>query len=72
VMPQMPSSLADLPEDVDAALALGLAKDPDKRWTAIGELRDALSAALRGELDPRIRRRAADLLAAHPWGAVRG
>jgi serine/threonine-protein kinase len=72
VMPQMPSTLADLPEDVDAALALGLAKNPDQRWTAIGELRDALSAALRGELDPRIRRRAADLLAAHPWGAVRG
>jgi serine/threonine-protein kinase len=72
VMPQMPSTLAELPEDVDAALALGLAKDPNKRWTAIGELRDALAAALRGELDPRIRRRAADLLAAHPWGAVRG
>jgi serine/threonine-protein kinase len=72
VMPLAPSTLAELPEDVDAALALGLAKDPAKRWNTIGELRDALDNALRGELDPRTRRRAADLLAAHPWGAVRG
>ena len=72
VMPQRPSSLAELHEDVDDALALGLAKDPNARWTTVGELRDALAAAIAGELDPRIRRRARDLLAAHPWGAVRG
>ena len=71
-MPQAPSSLATLPEDVDAALALGLAKDPAARWSTADELREALDAALRGELDPRVRRRAADLLVAHPWGAVRG
>ena len=72
VMPLKPSTLAELHEDVDAALALGLAKDPALRWNAVGELRDALDGALRGELDPRVRRRAADLLAGHPWGAVRG
>jgi serine/threonine-protein kinase len=72
VMPQRPSELAQLPEDVDAALALGLAKDPAMRWGAVGDMREALASALRGELDPRVRRRAADLLVAHPWGAVRG
>jgi serine/threonine-protein kinase len=72
VMPQRPSSLAELHEDVDDALALGLAKDPHARWTSVGELRDALAAALAGDLDPRIRRRARDLITAHPWGAVRG
>jgi len=71
VMPQRPSSLATLPEDVDAALALGLAKDPAARWGTVDELREALDAALRGELDPRMRRRAEDLLAAHPWSAAR-
>jgi len=72
VMPLQPSALAALHEDVDAALALGLAKDPALRWTAIGDLQGALTSALRGELDPGVRRRAADLIAAHPWGAVRG
>jgi serine/threonine-protein kinase len=72
VMPLRPSSLAELHEDVDDALALGLAKDPAVRWTTVGDLRDALAGALAGELDPRIRRRARDLIAAHPWGAVRG
>jgi serine/threonine-protein kinase len=72
VMPQRPSSLAELPEDVDAALALGLAKDPAARFTTVDELREALETALRGELDPRVRRRAAGLLALNPWGAVRG
>jgi serine/threonine-protein kinase len=72
VMPLRPSSLAELPADVDDALALGLAKDPEARWTTVRDLRDALSAALAGELDPRIRRRARDLITAHPWGAVRG
>jgi hypothetical protein len=71
-MPLRPSSLAELPADVDDALALGLAKDPEARWTTVRDLRDALSAALAGELDPRIRRRARDLITAHPWGAVRG
>jgi serine/threonine-protein kinase len=72
VMPQKPSTLAELHVDVDAALAIGLVKDPADRWDTVGELREALGRALAGDLDPRSRRRAADVLGKHPWGAVRG
>lgn len=71
VMPQRPSELAELHVDVDAALAIALVKAPEDRWQTAGELREALARALDGALDPRTRRRAADLLARHPWGAVR-
>jgi serine/threonine-protein kinase len=71
VMPQRPSAIADVHDDVDAALALGLVKQPDQRFERVGDLREALVAALAGELDPAVRRRAADVLADHPWGAVR-
>jgi len=72
VMPQPPSALADLHQDVDAVLALGLVKDPADRFQSAAEMREALQAALRGELDARTRERAAAVLERHPWGAVRG
>ena len=72
VMPQSPSALADLHPDVDAVLAIGLVKDPADRFQSAAELRAALAAAMRGELDEQTRQRAATLLARHPWGAVRG
>jgi tRNA A-37 threonylcarbamoyl transferase component Bud32 len=72
VMPQQPSSLAELNVDVDDVLALGLCKDPSDRWQTVGELRVSLAAAFNGQLDPRARRRAADVISKHPWGAVRG
>ncbi len=71
VMPQQPSTLAELHPDVDAVLAIALFKEPDDRWQTLDELREAMALALEGKLDPRTRRRAADLLARHPWGAVR-
>ena len=72
VMPQQPSTLAELHSDVDAVLAIGLCKEPSERWQTVGELRVALEVAIAGQLDPRARRRAADVLGKHPWGAVRG
>jgi hypothetical protein len=72
VMPQRPSALAELHVDVDAALSIGLVKEPADRWQSVDELTTALRRALAGDLEPRLRRRAADLLARHPWGAVRG
>jgi len=71
VMPTRPSALADLDPDVDAVLAIGLAKDPAARWTRVSELRDALAAALEGTLDPALRQRAAELIARQPWGSAR-
>ena len=71
VMPQKPSTLAELSDDVDAVLAIGLVKDPAKRWSSVRDLRAALATATSGDLDPAVRRRAEDLLADHPWGAVR-
>jgi len=71
VMPQRPGALAELHADVDAVLAIGLTKDPQLRWERVSELRSALRSALSGGLDPAIRRRAAEVLARHPWGAVR-
>jgi serine/threonine-protein kinase len=71
VMPQQPSSLAELPGDVDAVLALALVKAPRDRWESAAALRAALARALTGELDDQVRRRALEVLARHPWGAVR-
>jgi serine/threonine-protein kinase len=59
--PTPPSALAELDPDVDAVLAIGLAKDPAKRWERVVELRDALRDALAGRLAPRLRQRAANL-----------
>jgi serine/threonine-protein kinase len=72
VMPQQPSTLAELHADDDTALVLGLCKEPIDRWETVAEMRTALALALSGQLDPRTRRRGADVLGKHPWGAVRG
>jgi serine/threonine-protein kinase len=73
VMPQAPSSLAaELHEDLDRVLAIGLVKDPALRFDSVKELRAALAAAANGLLDPKLRVRAAKLVEKHPWGAVRG
>ena len=72
VMPERPSTLAELHEDFDAVLAVGLVKDPSARFTSVAELRTALAAAANGELDDATRGRGAAVIEAHPWGAVRG
>ena len=63
--PIRPSSLAELPADVDAVFAIGLAKDPAHRFDHVVELRRGLAAALAGALDPALRERAAQI--AQPW-----
>jgi len=66
--PPRPSDVARLDPDVDAVLAIGLAKDPADRWGKVEELRGALADALAGRLDARIRQRAELVVARHPWG----
>ncbi len=66
-MPRRPSALLDLPRDVDAVLAIGMAKDPDSRFASAQELSDALSAAITGELPLSLRMHAEEVMAVHPW-----
>jgi len=67
-MPIRPSRLAKLPTDIDAVLAIAMAKDPADRFANGRELYNALANAASGKLDEQIRRRAARLVAKRPWG----
>jgi eukaryotic-like serine/threonine-protein kinase len=67
--PRRPSSLASLPDDVDTVLAIGLAKDPAKRFATAAELADALAAALTGALDEPTRSRGRALIHAGAWAS---
>jgi serine/threonine-protein kinase len=72
-MPLRPGDLVPgLSADVDAVLAIALAKRADDRFASAGELAAALSAAVRGHGDPALRRRARALLDHHPWGRSLG
>jgi len=57
--PRRPSWLAELSADLDSALAIGLAKRPQDRFATARELAEALEAALKHELSPALRARAA-------------
>lgn len=47
-LPPAPSTVADVPEDLDAVVLKALAIDPDDRYAEIGEFADALETALYG------------------------
>ena len=70
-MPTRPSALAELPLDVDRALAIGMAKHPEDRFGDADQLADALAAAATGALPDGLRVRADDLIERHPWGTRR-
>jgi len=55
--PRRPTTLAKLPPDIDLVLAIGLAKDPNARFTTASELVDAIADALAGKLSPALRER---------------
>ncbi|HET9993677.1 MAG TPA: serine/threonine-protein kinase [Kofleriaceae bacterium] len=65
--PRRPSFLAQLPADVDLALAIGLAKRPDDRFHTAGELAASVAAALEGRLPEPIRARGRALELAGAW-----
>jgi len=62
----MPSSVADLPTDLDAFFALALAKDPKERLERERFLH-AFEDALASRLDTALHARAKALTKAWPW-----
>ncbi len=69
-MPKRPSELVDVPEDVDATLAIALAKNADERFFTADELAGALEAALDGKLSQDWLDQAERLVDKHPWGTA--
>jgi serine/threonine-protein kinase len=70
-MPARPSALvAQLSPDVDAVLAIALAKHADDRFANPSELAQALRAAAAGRLSAALRARAGELIAKLPWGTA--
>ncbi|MFO0567964.1 MAG: serine/threonine-protein kinase [Polyangiaceae bacterium] len=67
VQPTRPSLLVPLPADVDAVIALALAKEKSVRFRSASTFASALRDASRGELDEPFRVAARALLARHPW-----
>jgi hypothetical protein len=67
-MPTRPSALAELPEDVDRVLAIGMAKDRSDRFASPAELAAAMVLAAEGQLEGSTRARAEALIARHAWG----
>ena len=70
--PAAPSAVVRLPEDVELALAVGLAKSPDARFQKAEDFATAVRAAEKSELDEATRVRARKLLAATPWSQPTG
>jgi len=69
--PVRPSELEpSLPPELDAVLALALAKDRGDRFASALALVDALAAAAEGQLTPSLRRSATALLRRLPWGTI--
>jgi serine/threonine-protein kinase len=67
-MPPRPRTVArDVPEQVERALMVALAKDPGDRFATVGELAAAIEAAFAGRLDARTIARATTLATKHPW-----
>jgi eukaryotic-like serine/threonine-protein kinase len=48
--PRRPSAIAEVPAQLDLVLAIGMARDPDKRFATAGELTAAIADAFAGTL----------------------
>ncbi|MGE0401352.1 MAG: serine/threonine-protein kinase [Kofleriaceae bacterium] len=66
-MPIRPGAIASISPQLEAVLAIGLAKSREQRFQTAGELAAAVDAADRGELSPELKARAKSLLRALPW-----
>ncbi len=66
-MPPRPSSLADVPREVDAVLAISMAKSAERRFDSAPAFAAALTAALAGEISESLAERARGLHRDLPW-----
>jgi len=66
-MPQRPSFVGRLPEQVDLVLAIALAKDAEHRFNTASDFAAALVAAHEGSISDDLERRGEGLLALTPW-----
>ncbi len=71
-MPEAPSVMADVPQEVDAVVAVGLAKRAEDRFESAADFSFKLQRAAIGELHISLRKHADELLAELPWGAEEG
>ena len=69
--PPRPSEIAPIPEELDAVLAIAMAKRAADRFEDADQLAAAFAAAAAGTLDRTLRDRADALLRANPWGSER-
>jgi serine/threonine-protein kinase len=67
-MPPSPSQLVSLSGQVEAVLAVGLAKSRDDRFQTAGEFAAALAEAAASVLPQAMQDRAAAILRRTPWG----
>jgi serine/threonine-protein kinase len=68
-MPVRPGRLVAIPEDVERALAIALAKEREDRYESAAKFASALLAAAHTQLSPSLRDAADRLLSVLPWGA---
>jgi serine/threonine-protein kinase len=66
-MPPRPGAIAPVSPQVEAVLAIGMAKSRDLRFATAGDLAAAFDQADRGELPDALRQRARAILRQHPW-----
>ncbi len=68
-MPLQPSKRAPVSPEIEAVLAIAVAKNVNDRFASAGDLAKALAAAAMGKRDPELRARAARILQRTPWGS---
>ncbi len=69
-MPARPSSVARVSSELEAFLAIGLAKDPTDRYASGAALSEACAAAVASKLSAELHARAEAILARAPWAEV--
>ncbi len=66
-MPPRPGAIAAASPQIEAVLAIGMAKSREARFSTAGELAIAFDQADRGELPDALRQKARSIVRQHPW-----